>query len=656
MAGRDTIARTSARQAFTLARDLSSAVENKNFRYTPSLSSGTLLHFGPGQLRKTDGTYLIFDGGSVKVPSNINCDIVLDLYDNKLHALPRSLHRGAVHIAHVETESGEVINVKQPDLFSIPTSRIEKTKRKIKRTGQIVRIGLIGDSLTQGAGELPYWRSLIFDPAQSAGGFNLSRLVDVTVDNYAVGSQTSRYGFAVSGRKVYTNNAQFDNTAVTLADYTSSNFYNPPRAALASPINTTQYDLAVVSFGANGGTNYLAYLENIIKELRLNGTEVIITSSNYGRDTPIFLYDDTNLMRQIADVWGCEFADTWSYVKEAEWNGDVVHSDSIHMSAKGHKAWARSIRSVLNDIDQESENLNASNETRFMTQLSSGLYTKFPNACEIVYDPFAKTSTTVSGTVTSSFFNPAILFGGKDSTNYIQNLEVGQHAQYGHAHAHAVDILFDYSSAFTANITRNGDAIPVKTVSFSGTHASRVGLIEVAELGVWGDATTGKPGYRNGGIKIACTSGLMKIVGVVFHTWKNNEIRLKDIDFTGSWSEEAWIWNVPVTKYSDTDGDSLSFEFIGTGAQLLFSNRNSAGKIDVYLDGVKVIAGRDLYNASNGVASVDLFPFASQDRFNIGYGKHYVKVVLNGVNTGAVTPTATNRRLQFLGGYVFDSR
>ncbi|WP_211749711.1 SGNH/GDSL hydrolase family protein [Paenibacillus sp. Marseille-Q4541] len=642
--------------ALNKVNSLNTMLNSKNFLFDSTKSKDLSLYFGPGKLRLADGTFLKYGGGAVNVPPSTPCEIMLDLYDNKLHALPRAIHRGAIHIASVQTNASSFTSVEQPDVFLIPTSRIEKTKRKIKRKGQVVRVELLGDSLTQGAGDTPYWRSIIFDSTNSALGYSLSRLTDITIDNYAVGSQTSRYGFAVTGRKVYTSNAQYDNTSVTLGEYINNVYINPPKPAASSPVASTQYDLAIVSFGANGGTNYLSYLENIIKELRTNDVEVILTSSNFSRDDSNFLYDDTKLMRDMADVWGCEFADTWAYVREAQWNGDNVHADSIHMSTKGHIAWAKAIRSTLNDIYQEPELTNPHTQTRIMPVSDSGLYSKFPNACEIVFDPFAKTGTTEGGTSTVASFNPALLFGGKLTTNYLQTVSQGQNVQYGHAHAHAVDIIYEYSSAFTANVTRNGDAIAVKTISHSTIHPTRIGLIEVADLGVWGDASNGKPGYRNAGIKINCTSGTMKIVGVVFHTWKNRELRFDEIKYTGTWLEEPWMWNVPYTKYTDTNGDSFDFEFLGTGAQLLFSNKSASGKVDVYLDGVKVITGKDLYSANNNVASVDLFPYSSINRFDIGYGKHYVKVVFNGLNTSATESLETNRRIQFLGGYIFDSR
>lgn len=645
------------------AFDLASKNNNQigvlqNFIYDEKRSVGLSVYFGKAKLRKTDGGYISFDGGIVNVPDNLTCEVMLDLFDNKLHALPRAIHRGAIHIATVVATNGKIVSVTQPNNFSVPKSRIEKTKRKLARANQKVKIALIGDSLTQGAGENPYWRFLLFSTANVSSGFNLSRLTDVQVDNYAVGSQTSRYEAAVVlGKSAGSNNSQSNNTSITYGEYTGTRYFSSPKISGVSPLLTGQYDLAIVSLGANGGSNMLAFTENIVKELRLLGTEVIVTSSNFGRDTPTSLYDETATMSTMADVWGCEFADTWSYVKEASWNGQTVHVDSIHMSALGHLAWAEGIRSVLNDIKQEPERVELSNQSRIITELDSAISSKFPNAVDIVFNPFARTGTTNSGAVTTTTFNPAILFGGKDSSNYIQNLEVGQYVDFAHAHAHAVDILFDYSTAFTADILNQGGATVIKSIAFAGVHPSRIGLIEGVNIGTYGDASVGKPGYRNGGLRIKCTSGTMKVVGVVFHKWKSKEIPFKDIEFIGSWNEEAWTYSHPISKYTDTDTDWFTFDFVGTGAQLLFSNRDASGKIDVYLDGVKIYNQLDLYiGAGTYNKSVDIFPFASVDQFDRGYGKHTVKVVFNGVNASAVASTTANRRVQLLAAYAFDAR
>ncbi|MEK4870727.1 hypothetical protein [Niallia sp. FSL W8-1348] len=74
------------------------------------------------------------------------------------------------------------------------------------------------------------------------------------------------------------------------------------------------------------------------------------------------------------------------------------------------------------------------------------------------------------------------------------------------------------------------------------------------------------------------------------------------------------------------------------------------------MDGQKIYTGLDLYNTGNYVYSLDVFPLRTNDYYNRGYGKHVVKVVLTGANASAITPTVSNRRLQFISGYVFDGR
>lgn len=614
---------------------------------------------GPGILRYADGGQFSTSGGTVTVPDNQTSHIMIDLQDNSIHAFPRSLHRGAVHIATVSAYGGSIISMDNINIPVIPKGRIEKTKRKLLRNNQIVRIALIGDSLTEGAGVQPFWRELVFDTAQLAKGLNITGLSHANMDNFAAGGQTSRYGAAIIGQAVSSDSSgpNYGNTAITYGAYAGARYLNPPVSLARSTLQTYQYDLAIVSWGANGGTNRLAFFENAVKELRKNGTEVILTSQNNMTTDLTFMYAESAIVAQMADAWGCEFADVWCYVREAELNGINCHSDTTHMNAAGHVMWAKAIRSVLNDRVQERESIDVTNVQRVITETDGTISTKFPNTCDVQFTPFNHSGTVTGGASTISTSNPALNFGGKTTANYVTRLTSGQFAWFAHAHAHAVDFLVGSESSFTADIKTENGGSTLGSISFTAPGNARIALVEGINIGAYTSVASPLPGYLNRGVQIVVTSGTCNLVGAVFHTWTTKEIPFSSIDYVGTWAEDTWSYSHPVSKYTDTDGDSLVFEFEGTGCQVLLSSKSAGGKVDVWLDGVQMYTQKDLYQGGTFLWPADLFPIAAAtNHFDRGYGRHVVKIKLNGVNASAVVPATNNHRLQLLAAYVFDGR
>ncbi|OMF54684.1 hypothetical protein BK138_16125 [Paenibacillus rhizosphaerae] len=629
-----------------------------DFRHTNS--TGLTVTFNGGRLRQADGSYLTFQGGSVTVPDNVTSEIMLDLFDNKLHALPRSLHRVAVYIATVTASSGIISKVTQPPSFAIPTSRIPKFKAALKRDNRKVRVALLGDSLTQGAGGTPRWPDLLFNSSQSAAGFNVQNVANITVDNYAVGGQTAHYGMVQMGVGAQNAVGKYANTNITYGPRYVNMYIDSLNLGNIKESDTRllQYDLAIINFGANGGTYHLGYFENIVRELRSRGVEVIIGTSNYQSNNLTFLYSDGPILSRIAEAYGCEVADTWSYVREAQYNGKTVHADTIHMSADGHIAWASALRAVINDISQSGESFYQANQSRIVTTDAADTSGKFPNLAEVVFKPSSHNGTiTGNGGSGNKTFNPALQFGGKTSTDCTTQLATGQYAWFGHANALCMDVLYEMATTFTADIYTNNGGTKVGTISSATTAPGRVALVEAFSLNTMPGGLGGnKPGYVNQAFQIVVTSGSMNLVGVVFYTWNKKEILFEEMNFIGTWAKDTGFYSPASGRYTDTDGDSVFFEFEGTGCQVLLNNRDAAGKIDVWLDGVQVQTGLDLYNTGKYYYSLNLFPLASSDIFNRGYGKHTVRIKLNGINAAAVAPAAQNRRLALFAAYAFDGR
>lgn len=624
---------------------------------TYSLVNGLSIEFKSTEITSMNGESIAFVGGVISVPDNSTSHIMLDLFDKSLHVLPRPSHRGAVLVAKVTAESGRIKEIKQPSTISVPSTRIPKFKSALASGVRTLRVALFGDSLTDGAGGNPRWTALIFDVLQSSLGYNLQNLDRVIVDNYAVGGQTSHFGVVQMGKGVQGVVGKFPITNLTFSQsYLSAygDMITLPANVKESDARLYQYDLAIINFGANGGSDSIAFIENMVRDLRNLGTEVILGTSNMQTTNPNFLYNEGFQLSRIAEAYGCEFADTWAYVREAQNQGKTTHSDSIHMSADGHLSWAKAIRSVINDLDQVGEVFTNSNQNRIYGSSISAYNGRFPNECEIVFRPH-QTSGTVSGAGGSSKLkHPAINMGGKTTADSITILEVGQDAWFGHVGAFAVDILYEMSTTFTADVFVNSVPTKIATITSSQSVPGRVGLREAIGYDVMPSKNSAGP--VNNAVRIVVTQGTLKIVGTAFHTWKRREILFEEMNLSGIWGKEVGYYSPSATLYTDTVGDSVYFEFEGNGCCIQLNKRNAAGIVEVYFDGV-LIDTKDLYSTGYYAETYWLFPFSeSGESYTRGYGKHTVKLKLKDANASAGTVGPKNRRLAIYGAYAIDSR
>lgn len=604
----------------------------QQFKFRSDLSSGLTAYFDGGKIKNADGYYTTYNSGSVILPNNATYYVLLDMFNKKYFALRRNIHDGGILIATVTTLNGAITDVIQPNIITLPKTRLPRTKRKIIDGIGKINIVLNGDSLVEGAGTGTYWTDLLFNATYSADGYNISNVANITVDNEAKGSQTSHYGLAMMGEAIGNNSGIGGNASVKFKKYLGMKYDLNVKNA---PIIDKRYDLAIIGYGMNGGTYKLEHLESIVSKYRKMGTEVVILTQNNVSTNPLTMYSDSMFFKKLADVYGCAIADTWCYVEEKQNNGIEVHADGTHMNAEGHKAYANAVRSLLHTNYQETDYVFNNSGIRVNTKGK----TRFPNSCEIAFNSFETTGTVVSTLVTSD--NPAMTFGGKTTSNATLELTAGQYARFNHPNAFAVDILYEMNSTWTCDLKKStSDTVIVSGLTFSGT-SNRVGLKELVDIDTYAISGTS---YVNQGINIVCTSGTMRIIGVVFYVQENEEINPKTIDFVGTWGEEAWQYNTYFSKYTDTIGDYLQLEFEGTGCQIQLSNKSCAGKIDVYLDGRRTIANYDLYTTGTTT-----YPIRIDD---LAYGKHTVKIKLVDVNASALTPTSANRRLAYINGYV----
>ena len=397
-----------------------------------------------------------------------------DLFDGQLHALPRRIHSGAVYYAVVIADTNGAVRAEVlPADF--PATAIPKTKA-ILEAHRPLKVVLIGDSMTQGAGTADYhahWDVLLFQIGATTSAWSL--LTDgqsVTERNIALSGAHAEYGLA--------------------ATYPGS------------PVLTSHYDLAIVSFGENLSFGDGPLVEAMIHHLRMANIEVILHTSGknfLGYPSP-FLEDDA-LLSGIAANQGCAIADTYYYMLE---NPNYYSPDLIHPSDLGHRVWAGCMRSILNRLPQESKPVVPADEFQSLTSIPAGQRANFPNSASIQFKP-----TTSSGTNAAPVFYNSLtpILGGADAAVPVTLLGEGQSATYHADLACSISLMVENKDGESAKLRLDyGNGLPVGNMTISGT--SRGPFIYPAPpIGYWNSNLPVN-------VTITVTNGLLRLEGVCF--------------------------------------------------------------------------------------------------------------------------------------------
>lgn len=608
----------------------------------------------PFKVTMADGEVITYAGATLAVPASGTHYVGLDLYSGIVWVLRNKANTGTVWLAKVTTSGSAVTAIVLEPKLVVPPTCIPLTRAKMTRAYQSVTIGLLGTSLVEGAGGTPYWHDLCFNSAQSAGGYyvTLATGTTVTVTNAALGGSTARHSLMQLGRSVYSATGAFANTQMTYgARYGAQQAATPAASYAESPL--FGMDLVIIGACANGGTDNVSFVENAVRLLRSRGVEVIILTENHRSDNAINLESNIPILAKIAAAYGCELADTWSYMRSAQDGGTTVLADVIHQNTAGHVVYASAVRSVMSGKAQ-AVSIAPLPPSRFITAASTLLAKKSPSVADIQFTPYSTTGAAVSSPVTTAAKNPAIAFGGKVAASAVTELGVGEIAYFGHAFAHAADILVELNSAFTVEVSSQDTASVLATVVNATSSLDRVFPIEAVLHGAYGAITAGLPGFQNRGLQVKCTVGTCRLVGVIFYTWPSEEIPLSAMEFFGTWAEEAGPYSRAVSKYSDTDLDRVVIPFTGTAINVVLNGQSGAGKVDVWLDGRQVHSALDLYAAGTFVYSLTVA--ADTDHFGRGHGDHVLMIKRNGANGSAASAASGNRRLAVLAAYALDGR
>lgn len=587
--------------------------------------------------------------------------LVLDLFGLTLKLIDRQYHDGAVVLAEITTDAISTINISNLYTPIYPATKIHRFLKRLansKNTGD-VRIAVLGDSLMEPAGSGIKWSDLLFNATYSADGYNVPNLANITIDNYAVGGSTTHHGSILAGEGLYmaSTGSHWGDTIIAYGASETSRRFSPPVAdAGRSPLLADPYDLVIIGFGANGGALDLVLYENMVAELRKVGSEVVIVTQNYRTDNTVFLKDRGDTLDIMAQATGAALVDTWMYVLEDDRAGLTVHDDAVHMAAEGHKSWAKALSGVLNPALE----LMADKTPDISYVIGDGVsadgrnWDMHPNYCMTQFTPYATDGTVAQATtVTAVNKNPAVILGGKTTSNAVTSVATGQYAAFGHMWANAFDVIVDGSNVFTADIKVQNKASTIGSISLGTANSGEAVVIEGGAATAFADLSSN---FRsNKSIQIVVTSGTMKILGVVFRCDKITELDIDtDVKTKGTFTSEAWAYAHPNSVYSDIDGDSISFDYVGSDAVIYLSSRSAAGIVDIYLDGKIIYNQLDLYSGGTFVKSVHIPATPDFDYRKNRPAKHSVQVRLNGSNVSVGAPAGQNRRLGVLGVHVFD--
>jgi len=569
-------------------------------------------------------TYFNYEGGSVTAIDNKTQYVGVNIAKKTLHMLPRQLDRGVIWIAKVVAVDG-VCTVTQIAPV-MPDCRIPQTFKKLS-SGDACKIHIFGSSLEDWSGVAPYWWQLNLDSAQSAIGLNIAGVGSVTTyTGYAVSGGDAELTAAMLARPVISYGYFYDNTNLSYSHKTFalSTGSTPPSAHKMKRSAALMCDVAIIGLLANSTSDQIDVYEGAIRTLRKNGVEVVLVTDNSTSDG-IQYYADGEIVAQLADKYGCHLADTAAYVKEQEWRGNNPWSDTIHMSAIGHVAWAHSVCAAFSTSKRV---LSYSQVDKFIKSNAENARTNF----EISLRTLKTTGSLPTPSAIAYSQCIADLYG---ETKQSYPFATGEEASIGHPMCCGMALIIDQSSNFTANVYKTGkfgSGTVESSISFSTTVQNRLGIVKVFKA-----SST----YGSNARTVYVTSGTMKVVGVIYYTPDYDNIDQSEMQLLGSgWtaSPEATIYDYKC-KGTDTTNDSIVFgveKSRGLAWTLLY--KPTSGQVTEVVNNNAETTGLELYVA--GGAYYTLRKYAGRP-----LGEYCAQIKLTGVNGSASAAGPGARRL-----------
>ena len=378
---------------------------------------------------------IIIPASSVTLFANETKFIGIDLVDYSVHSLLRDYQDGMIWLGKVTTGAANIISIENYEP-KLPVEKIPNFKHRLNAANTQVKTAILFDSLGGVVGGGNSWEDMLFDVSLASYGYNVPNvLMAYDVDNYHSGGQTSHYGSLWTAKASKSNAGAFNNTTLSFDNVAQGQYdaYTDFKVLRDSPLFTKKYDLVIIGFGANGGTEKFAWLENTVKLIREAKIDVIISTENHrsagGETTNTSMYADGETLKRIALHYGCALADTWSFVKEISVNGETTLYDTVHPNERGREGYADSFRTIINSAILPTVG-NAVSEQRIIKGLDHPYQSKnFPNYTEIDCHYYSTTGSLVASTG-DDFCNPAVQFAGIDPASSVIELAVGQEVRF----------------------------------------------------------------------------------------------------------------------------------------------------------------------------------------------------------------------------------
>lgn len=645
------------------------AVEATQFRCT---GSGLVLSVAAGRVVDQSGDGIEYAGGTVTLPASSTVYVFLDLFDLSLQALKHGVHRGGVLLAKCATGASTITTVSHPPSLSLPRSRCHRVMRKLQN-GQTVRVALVGTSITEATYVVGFsaYPALLFDAAQSAAGYNVPSVANVTFVNYAASGMTAEYGFCwfgdAVGQKLGGSTTDYRDSGIAMTHYHSA-LLPAPAAAVpqggSSPIVGDMPDLLVIEHGMNPTTYTMQLIESMIRKARLAGIEVLLLTTNFQTSSQTYLESSIDTFARLAEQYGCEIADTWSYIYRDYVAGVAnVMFDAVHPGSEGHKLYARAIRGILHGRYSLQEAESPYKGQRILANgLTNTQRSRQPDMVHNQWAPHITTGSNVAATVTDPAKNPAVGFSNRAT---VTTLTTGQYANFAHPGFLAATLLFESNTTWTARLTTDAGTVVLKgsgglmsatELSWTslGTRVASVPLMTLDEVAAltgfgFGDSNTVS---CNMGVRIEVTSGTLKIVGVAFHVPEQEIIPFEEMRFVGTWAIEVGPKTGTLCHYSDTTGDMVIIPFRGRTLQLVCSANGSGGQIECRVDAKMALTSNttgELYKPGSYTRTFHITPQSnpgSPDAMHVAWFK------IAGVNGAAAAVSTLNRRFAILSASV----
>lgn len=613
----------------------------------------------------------LYASASGKAPLSVtDWSVGVDMHTGSLRVLPKQFSDGVVWLGKVSTDASGITAF---SLEETPWSRpcaIPAFQSKIRR-GEGVSVFIMGDSLSSQLSNADgnLWPDMVFGNLVAQGvratddGGNNTDNTDVKV--LAVPGSTAELGVAqVATLIAAPTNITISGQAISLgANQTVTGDY---QTGTSDALNA---DLIMIAYGMNGGKQDLIQLEKTVRMIKANSSaEIMLITSNFSAADFTRLEDECELIREMADIYGCAVADSWSYVYEAHKNvldGDEVNliyptDDNIHPTFRGQREWGRAIRSCFPNFDLVARAAVNVLPNEYIAESLDSDFDKTTNkrfdGAEFQYIPSNTTgarSTDTAGlsVIDGSVATSSVYYNRRYRESYPQwrltaeslyeplILLPGEYAEFSHEATFGHRFVLERSSNATYDVSING-AAAYSEEGDDGSDYPRVANKNGESIDLSDTASQQLIRIENTG----SGSDFIRVMGCLFHTRGGRDIPFAEMDFVGTWTNSSYdysadsnVFDLSTLYSSDTVGDYVVIPFKGRGIELVYSRSKMSGFHQVFIDGLEVQTPVDEFRNNNTLAMRARINF-----FAGGEGNHICVLKLSG-DSASTTTAGTNR-------------